>query len=412
MHDIPPNEVGRRLREIRAWRGQSLQAVAGLAGISFGYLGRLERGEQTLTNRHTLEALARALRVSPSEFTGRPWETSDGSGMEAYAGVVAVEKALDVCQLGDDPGVQIREWPDMHADLVRLERHRGAADYQEIGDHSPALLMELHSMYVRLPGLRRQILIGMIGCYFAMMVMAKRLGVRGLPLLAAKAAQDCAEELDSPAWRGATMWMRGNVTGSLSRPRQYSRAVTLADELTGSLDDPDVLQAYGMLHLSAALAAAVQADRATAVTHLDEASGIAGRMDKDVGEFGRMWFGRVNVGIWRSSIAIELGDGAKAIEAVQGLNLESIPDPARLAGFYSEAGRVMLAEQKHRNAGLELLLKAENLAPQRIRSDLFVREAVADQLRAARRDAGGRNLRGLAWRLGIAPEAGSFSVPT
>jgi hypothetical protein len=33
-----------------------------------------------------------------------------------------------------------------------------------------------------------------------------------------------------------------------------------------------------------------------------------------------------------------------------------------------------------------------------------VREAVADHLRAARRDAGGRNLRGLAWRLGIAPE--------
>jgi hypothetical protein len=50
-------------------------------------------------------------------------------------------------------------------------------------------------------------------------------------------------------------------------------------------------------------------------------------------------------------------------------------------------------------------MRAEALAPQRVHADVFTREAVADHLRAARRDAGGRNLRGLAWRLGIAPEA-------
>ncbi|WP_280362928.1 helix-turn-helix domain-containing protein [Nocardia wallacei] len=404
MSEIPPNDMGRRLREIRAWRGLSLEAAAGLAGISYGYLGRLERGEQSLTNRRTLESLARALRVAPSEFTGRPWETSDGPRTEAYAGVVAVERALDICQLGDDPGSEIREWPQVRADLAELEILRGAADYKAIGDRSPALLVELHGLYVRKPEFRQQVLAGMIGCYFAMMVMAKRLGVRGLPLLAARGAQTCAEELDSPAWRGAAMWMRGNVTGSLSRPQQYSRAVTLADELVASSDDSAVLQAYGMLHLSAALAAAVQTDRSTARTHLDEAAAAADRMDAEVGTFGRMWFGRVNVAIWRSSIGIELGDGPAAVEATQGVRVEAIPDAARVAGFYAEAGRVMLAEPKHRDTGLSLLLKAEEIAPQRIRSDLFVREAVADQLRTARRDAGGRNLRGLAWRLGLAPE--------
>ncbi|MBL1075475.1 helix-turn-helix transcriptional regulator [Nocardia sp. 2] len=407
MNDFPPSEIGRRLREIRAWRGLSLEVAAGLAGISFGYLGRLERGEQALTNRRTLESLAQALRVAPSEFTGRPWETPDGPGTEAYAGVVAVEEALDVCQLGDDPGTRVREWSQVRAALAQLEQCRGAGDYQAIGGQAPELLMELHAMYVRKPDQRQQILIGMIGCYFAMMVMAKRLGVRGLPLLAAKAAQTCAEELDSPQWRGAAMWMRGNVTGSLSRPQQYSRAVALADELTAGTDDPQVLQAYGMLHLSASLAAAVQSDRSTAETHLDEAAAAADRMEKDVGEFARMWFGRVNVGIWRSSIGLELGDGPKAVEAVHGLHIAAIPDAARLAGFYSEAGRVLLAEPQTRDNGLGLLLKAETLAPQRVRSDLFVREAVADQLRTARRDAGGRNLRGLAWRLGVAPEAGS-----
>jgi hypothetical protein len=52
---------------------------------------------------------------------------------------------------------------------------------------------------------------------------------------------------------------------------------------------------------------------------------------------------------------------------------------------------------------VRVLLHAEQLAPQLIRTDVFVRETVADLLRQARRDAGGRELRGLAWRMGVAP---------
>ncbi len=402
--EVPPNDLGRRLREIRAWRGLSLEAAAGLAGISYGYLGKLERGEKSLENRRTLEALAAALRVAPSEFTGRPWENAEGPSPEAYGGIAAAEQALDVCELGDDPGVAVREWPAVAADLAVLEARRGAGDYQGIGQLAPSLLLELHALYVRRPEYREAILRGIIGALFAVMVMTKHLGARGLPLLAGKAAQATADELDRPEWRGAAMWMRNNVTGALSRSKHYERAVATADQLIPALDDQTVLQAYGMLHLSAALAAAVQSDRGTAATHLDEAAAVAERMDSDVGDFGRMWFGRTNVAVWRASVGIELGDGPQAMEAVSGIGIEAIPDSARLAGFYSEAGRVMLSAPKTRDAGLGVLLKAEKLAPQRIRSDIFVREAVADQLRAARRDAGGRELRGLAWRIGIAPE--------
>ncbi|SUA47883.1 helix-turn-helix domain-containing protein [Nocardia africana] len=403
---IPPNDLGRRLREIRAWRGLSLEAAAGLAGISYGYLGKLERGEKSLENRRTLEAIAAALRVAPSEFTGRPWEVTEGPSAEAYGGIADAEQALDACELGEDPGVATRQWPAVAADLAKLEERRGAGDYQSIARMAPPLLLELHALYVRRPEYREPILCGIIGALFAVMVMTKRFGARGLPLLAGKAAQATADELDLPEWRGAAMWMRNNVSGSLSRPQHYARAVATADQLTSSLNDETVLQSYGMLHLSAALAAAVQSDRTTAATHLDEAAAVAERMDSDVGSFGRMWFGRTNVAVWRASVGMELGDGPKALEAISGIGIEAIPDRARLAGFYSEAGRVMLAEAKTRDSGVATLLKAEQLAPQRIRSDLFVREAIADQLRAARRDAGGRELRGLAWRIGIAPDSG------
>ncbi|MGH9058507.1 MAG: hypothetical protein ACRDZY_03175 [Acidimicrobiales bacterium] len=224
-------------------------------------------------------------------------------------------------------------------------------------------------------------------------------------MLAAKAGYECAEELEAPAWLGFSTWLKGDAIGALSRPQQYNRAVRMADQLSPALDDPEVIQAYGMLHLSAALASAVQSKEDTAKTHLDEAAAVADRLEDEVGTFGRMWFGRANVGIWRATIGLEFNHGARVAEEARGVKVDAIPSPSRRAEFYSEVGRSLLGEPRTREEGLKQLLKAEHLAPQRVRADVFVREAVADQLRAARRDAGGRELRGLAWRLGIAPES-------
>ncbi|MFC7535708.1 helix-turn-helix domain-containing protein, partial [Actinoplanes sp. GCM10030250] len=109
--DIGPNHTGRRLREIRVWRQQTLATTADLAGITFGYLAKLERGEKPLGNRATLEALARALRVPPSAFAPAPWQSADGTGGGAHTGLLAVEDALDAYEWGDDPGVSVRDWP-------------------------------------------------------------------------------------------------------------------------------------------------------------------------------------------------------------------------------------------------------------------------------------------------------------
>ncbi|MFJ9370510.1 helix-turn-helix domain-containing protein [Nocardia sp. NPDC101769] len=405
---VPPNELGRRLREIRAWRGQSLEVTAGLAGISFGYLGKLERGEKTLDNRRTVEALANALRVAPSEFNGQPWENS-GAAPESYAGLVAIESALEICELGEDPGGNLREWPEIAADLAAVELLREATDYPAVCALAPQLFHELHAAYVRRPAWRTDVLIGLIRCYYVLAETAKRLAVRGLPIMMVKAAQACAEELEDPAWLGFAVWLRGSISGSVSRPQQYQRAVATADRIAPSLNNHDVIQAYGMLNLSAALAAAVQGDRSTADTHLTEAADVARRMDTDTGQFARLWFGRTNVDIWRSSIGMELGDGVAAVELVADVPVESIPSASRRANFWSEAGRTLLAEPSRRAQGTELLVRAEATAPQQTRSDLFVREAVANQLRTASRGVGGRELRGLAYRLGIAPEHGSRS---
>jgi hypothetical protein len=219
--------------------------------------------------------------------------------------------------------------------------------------------------------------------------------------VAARLVQQCAEELDNPVWLGYAAYLRGHASGFLDRAAQYRRSVAAAQQLSGRLDDLNAVQACGMLHLSAALAAAVQADSDTATTHLDEAAALAGRMDTDVGTWAHLWFGVTNVGVWRTSLAVELGEHGRALQAAQAVHPELLPSTSRQADFWAEVGRALVAGKRTREKGIRVLLHAERLAPQRIYHDVFVREAIADALRQARRAAGGRELRGLAGRLGV-----------
>lgn len=396
--------IGRRVREVRSWRGMKLKPTAELAGMSASYLSMIENGKRPVTQRHILEALARALRVAPTELTGRPWDRDHNHNAETHPDLIALAAALDAYEIGDDPGDPARDWPAVATDVDRLvELMQIRADYATQATLLPGLLGELHALYVREPALRAEVLLGLLRCYSSATWVAKLLRSDGLTLMAAMRAQQCADDLASPAWQGYTTWLRGVTTGSLNRNRQYRRAISMADTLTPHLDHLDVAQAYGQLHLSAALAAAAQADRDTAMTHLAEAEAIADRADLDVGQFAQVWFGRFNVRIWRATIGMELGDGPKVAEAARGVPVESIPSPARQAVFYSTVGRGLIAEKRSVETGLRLLLRAEHLAPQHVRGDVFVREAVAGMLRRSEREAGGRELRGLAWRMGVAP---------
>ncbi|WP_309116021.1 helix-turn-helix transcriptional regulator [Saccharothrix sp.] len=398
------NAFGARLREIREWRQMSQETLAGLAGYkSQASISRLESGQAEVPNRNKLELLADALRCAVEDLIDRPWKREPDP--KAHAGLVAVEHALDTYEFGTDTGVPVRDWAEVQADVNRLVllQHQ-FADYIGQGELAPKLMAELHAAYVRRPELRREVLLGLIVAYSSAAWVAKRLGNgRGWSVMATKEAKRCADELGLPQWRGYTAWLRADATGSTDREVQYRRAVSAADELRPALDHPETLQAYGMLNLSAALAAATKAkpDRDTATTHLAEAADVARRLDQEVGEFAHMLFGTVNVGIWTTSINLELGERGKVAEIARTVNIDAIESPSRRAEFYADVGRALLLEKGKRDKGLELLLKAEDLAPQRVRHDPLVREAVRGHVRWVKRDAVGIRLRGLASRMGL-----------
>jgi hypothetical protein len=203
--------------------------------------------------------------------------------------------------------------------------------------------------------------------------------------------------LDDPVWIAFVAWARAHALSSTNRSRQYQLATKAAD-----LDSRPEVQ--GMSHLTAALAAAARGDSDLAETHLNEAGNVAELIDVDVSPWpsGIMHFGRTNVGIWRVAIGTELGYGAKVAEIAAKVRPETIT-VSRQASFWSDYGRALASERSTREQGLMALVRAEKLAPQQVRNDAFVRETVTSLLSSARRDAGGRELRGLAYRVGVAP---------
>ncbi|MGI8311425.1 helix-turn-helix domain-containing protein [Saccharopolyspora hattusasensis] len=391
------DDVGRRIREIRSWRRLNLRAAAELSGLSHGYLGQIERGEKPIKNRHVLEAIANTLRVSPGELIGKPYAPIDPVSEEIRAGVPAIEDALTGWWLGDAPGTPLRPWQQVRADAHHLNTVlRPNADFARQVEVLPDLIRDLLAEATRGGENRAAALRGLIGAYKSAAYLAHDLGLMGLPALAAERMRQSAAELDDPTWTTYAEYQRAQLISGRNRPRQYQLAVEVADMPGGRVET------RGMAHLTAALAKAAQGDADTAQMHLTEARELAELIEADVSPWMQTNFGRTNVGIWRVSIGLELGDGGKAMEIAQTVHPEGVSQ-SRRAAYWIDYGRALLAERNTRHQGVAALLRAETLAPQKVRTNVFVREAVSGPLASAPRDAWGRDLRGLAWRLGLAP---------
>jgi transcriptional regulator with XRE-family HTH domain len=398
--NIDGAHIGQRIREVRTWRGLSVAALASLAGISASYLSMIEHGQRPVTKRSLLESLAQALRVSPVELTGKPYPPTDSTSNQSHAAMAAVEDALTSWRIGEVPGTPSRPWPEIQSDLDRLNSVLSpTADYVAQGAMLPGLIRDLLTVADNRANdaeRRPPALAGLLDAYrVATYVMYYR-GRSGAAMLAVERMRQAAEELGDPVSCALVAWVRASILNGPDRARRYDLAVAAADMR------PSRPEVQGIANLTAALAAASRGHRDTAQTHLTEAASLAEAMDLDVSPFADLRFGRTNVGIWRVAIAVELGDGARVAEIANGLRLDTIT-PVRQAVFWIDYGRGLLSERKTRERGIAALLTAEKIAPQRFRNDVFAREAVAALLHTARGDAMGRELRGLAWRMGLTP---------
>jgi hypothetical protein len=162
------------------------------------------------------------------------------------------------------------------------------------------------------------------------------------------------------------------------------------------------VQILGMLTLTAAMAAAVVYKGTTAGAWLDEADALASRVP-DTPMVNWQLFSTTNVGIWRVQVGCERGlAGAGMLELAGQVDVSRVSAHSqRRAAFLADTGRGLARDQRTRREAVRWLLQAESAAPQWIRNNSAARESVAYLLDRATAAAGGRELRGMAARMGL-----------
>jgi hypothetical protein len=323
----------------------------------------------------------------------------DTASSQTHAAMTAITEALAGWWVGEVPDSPRRHWVEVAADLSRLTHVlQPNSDYATSAGLLPGLI---HALLAAADESEHRVdaLAGLVDAYYAAGAIGGRFGFASLPALAVERMRQAAEVLDDPVRTSFVDYARAQFLGGINRRRQYQLAVAAAETASAR---PEI---RGMANLTAALAAAAQGQEDAAQTHLLAAVSLAEHIDADVSPWDgnvTMQFGRTNVGIWRVGIGVELGHGARVAEIASTVRPGTI-NRVRQTAFWIDYSRGLLAERKTRERGLTALLRAEKLSPQQVRNNVFVREGITDLLAGSRREAGGRELRGLAYRMGIAP---------
>jgi len=263
----------------------------------------------------------------------------------------------------------------------------------------PDLIEGLYTAHATDPEHRRDALVGLMLTLQHTGEILKNLGAHGMPYLAAMHMRYVADELDDPAWTGAAEWRVGQSSGG-DRERMLAVSLRAADKLQAETA-PQARQTYGMLHLNAALASATLGRPSDAHAHLTEAHEMV-KVTEGTLDFADMHFTAANWAAWRVAIGVELGEGPAVVEYASKADVSALPAAERRGMYYGDLARGLAQDKATRDRAVAMLRAAENAAPQRIRTNPYIRQTVVELVRQSKRDATGRDLRGLAYRMGIA----------
>lgn len=180
-----------------------------------------------------------------------------------------------------------------------------------------------------------------------------------------------------------------------------SRTTDAARSVTGEVSGHPALASYGAFCMVSALVAAVTGRTDESDTRLAEAASIAQR----TGETGPdlAYFGPTNVAMYRRmTSALERGDSDLAVELAGSVQPAHIASPERRAKHWLDTGRALAARRGREHDAVAAFQRSETLAALRLRSNIYAREAVTGLLPQVCRDtAAGRELRGIAYRMGL-----------
>lgn len=162
---------------------------------------------------------------------------------------------------------------------------------------------------------------------------------------------------------------------------------------------PETMQLAGMLALSRSLVAAADGRPGDMTAPLELAGDLAERTGE--GDVFWMGFGPINVGLWRMAATLEAGDYERTAAIAKGLHPQGHRSRERQATYWIDYGRALARLRGRRDEAVIALRRAEKLHSTRLLRNSFARDTIAELLARAKRDAIGRELRGMAYRAGL-----------
>ncbi|MFI5496777.1 helix-turn-helix domain-containing protein [Actinoplanes sp. NPDC051859] len=384
--------VGERIRGRRLLRGWSIRYAASRAGVSHATWSRIERGLQAANNRFMLAAIAGALDCAQDELAGTGVPAPDRTTAAARAGVLDLRRALIDIDLTEPPAGSAPPLAELRRSVTLIDALHQACDYAGAARLLPDLLRDLHTETAG-PHQREALRLLCEATSDASSVL-RNLGQPADAWLSAERCRDAADATGDPVLRGHAAYALARAATACG---SYQRGQTIAeratDELSRHLALPGAPEVLGSLFLVAALSSQRRQRLEDSRDWLTEAAALSRRTGET--DTMSMYFGPTNVNIWRMSIEVDDGDPAAVVAIARRTDPTAIPVSVRQVFYYADSARALARVGGQDREAIRLLLTAERIAPQHVRTSAELEQTILALLERSRRQAGGTELRGL-----------------
>ncbi|MDX6743610.1 helix-turn-helix transcriptional regulator [Actinocorallia sp. A-T 12471] len=367
------NLIGQRIAAARMARHLSQAALAERAHISLSLLRKLEQGSRNLTD-DVLFAISDALGIEPERLTLAEAKT----GTRVHAAIPRIRHAVDAYDLPEDGPT--RSLDELHNMVESATDLRVTSQYSRLGEAIPELLGELSRALDNARGAERARAAELFAlAYRSADAVAYKFGYHDLSGRMVELMRWSAAISESPVLVATIAYVRTETFFASRNLAPGLRALQAALRPIPSPRTPEEIAAVGALHMRAAVVAArLLEDTEVADEHMRQARRLAGRVPEGI--YSGTAFGPDSMRVHEVSVAVELGDGVRAVEAAESWEVPASLPAERRSHFYIELARAQLWLGQ-RDASLQSLQEARRIAPQHVREHRQVRDALATLIR-------------------------------
>jgi transcriptional regulator with XRE-family HTH domain len=400
MVTFEPETDGGRIRRLRKRAGLTQAEFGQFMDRSQGWVSGVENGDIELDSVTLIVRAASVLKVYPNEVTGRPYDPGTPAEDRGHRAIPAIRRVISRHDLPPDWPVEPRPRKELEAALAQVTTLRLAARYADVGEAAPSLIREIHAAaYAAPPGEESERLHGLLArAYREADTVAHELGYDDLSTLTTERFRASAERAGDPGLSRVFDYLR---VRDLWAADLWPDALGVIDGAIDSVGEPsgrEEASLWGSLQLRAAITAALSLNEAEAWERIRLAAQTADRLGEGCDPY-QLCFGPANVAIHGVAVAVEVRDGARAVELASQVRMPATFPASRRGRFHLDAARGWIYYGGYEQA-LNEIERAERIAPLLVRNNPVAKAAVRSLLSHERRSQRER-LRRIAGRMHI-----------